>query len=409
MYLVEQHIIKKTHKFYAECDKLSFLAKNMYNASLYSVKQHFFVTGEYLNYAKNYHKVKDSVDYQALPAKVANQVIKLADKNFISFFKLNQKQKKGGYDKPVRIPQFLHKTQGRFVVRYERQALGRRNFKDGKITLSKTNIEITTKQKRWADIKEVRIVPKNGHYVIELVYFKEEKERKADSGIYCGIDMGVNNLFTVGFNAPDIEPFIINGRPLKSINQYYNKELARLKSELEKKSKSKTSKKVKRLTLKRNNKVKDYLHKSTTLLVNQLVSAGVSTAVVGLNKGWKQDINIGKKNNQNFVMIPHSKAIEMLAYKLELEGIELIVNEESYTSKASFLDGDFIPVYKEGDDTNHKFSGYRKARGLYKSKQHGIINADLNGAYNILRKAIPTGYSNGIEGLAVTPRLLDIA
>jgi putative transposase len=143
--------------------------------------------------------------------------------------------------------------------------------------------------------------------------------------------------------------------------------------------------------------------------VNQLVSAGVSTAVVGLNKGWKQDINIGKKNNQNFVMIPHSKAIEMLAYKLELEGIELIVNEESYTSKASFLDGDFIPVYKEGDDTNHKFSGYRKVRGLYKSKQHGIINADLNGAYNILRKAIPTGYSNGIEGLAVTPRLLYIA
>ena len=401
MILVEQHIIGKNHKYYEECDKLSFLAKNLYNASLYSIKQHFFDTENYLNYVKNYHIVKSSVDYKALPAKVSNQVIKLADKNFISFFRLLQKKLAGKYDKPVKMPKYLHKTKGRFVLRYEAQALGRKRFKGGIIGLSKTNIEITTKQKNWSDIKEIRIVPRNNYYVIELVYFKAEKEKREDKGKYCGIDIGLNNLFAVGFNAPDIEPFIINGRPLKSINQFYNKELARLKSELEKKNKKKTSERIRKLTLKRNNKINDYLHRSTRLLVNQIVLTEVNQVVIGLNKSWKQDINIGKKNNQNFVSIPHSRAIDILSYKLKLEGINLIIREESYTSKCSFLDGEY-PKKRE------VYTGRRIKRGLFRSCGGIIINADLNGAYNILKKEIPEAYADGIDGLAVNPKLLTV-
>jgi len=284
-------------------------------------------------------------------------------------------------------------------VRYEAQALGRKKFKAGIIGLSKTNIEITTTQKKWSDIKEVRIVPRNNYYVIELVYFKVEKEQRKDSGLYCGIDIGLNNLFCVGFNAPNIEPFIINGRPLKSINQFYNKELARLKSDLEKNNNKKTSERIKRLTLKRNNKINDYLHRSTRLLVNQIVSTEVSQVVIGLNKSWKQDINIGKRNNQNFVSIPHSRAIDILSYKLKLEGINLIIREESYTSKCSFLDGEYLKK-------REFYIGRRIKRGLFRSGEGIIINADLNGAYNILQKEIPKAYADGIEGLAVNPKLL---
>ncbi len=399
MYLVEKHIIGKKHKYYKECDKLSFLSKNLYNASLYSIRQHFFDTEKYLDYVKNYHTVKSSVDYKALPAKVSNQVIKLVDQNFKSFFTLLKKKNAGQFDKLVKIPKYLDKINGRSLVRYETQALGRKKFKDGKILLSKTNIEITTKQKNWSDIKEVRIVPRKDYYVIELVYFKAEKELREDKGKYCGIDIGLNNLFCVGFNAPDIEPFIINGRPLKSINQFYNKELGRLKSELAKKNNKKTSNGIRKLTLKRNNKINDYLHRSTRLLVNQIVSTQVSQVVIGLNKDWKQDINIGKRNNQNFVGIPHSRAIDILQYKLKLEGINLIIREESYTSKCSFLDGEY-PKKRE------IYVGKRIKRGLFRSGGGIIINADLNGAYNILQKEIPNAYVDGIEGLAVNPKLL---
>ena len=216
----------------------------------------------------------------------------------------------------------------------------------------------------------------------------------------------MNNLATIGFN--NGKGLIINGRPLKSINQYYNKKKSELSSELERRNKSKNSKRLNRLTTKRNNKVKDYLHKASTMLVNQLISNNVCKVVIGKNDGWKKEINIGKRNNQNFVNIPHAVFIEMVCYKCKLNGIEVVLREESYTSKSSFWDKDKIPIFGK-EETQVKFSGRRIKRGLYKTKEGKILNADVNGALNILRKSnvvsLTTLYSRGELGTPIRIRI----
>ena len=205
-------------------------------------------------------------------------------------------------------------------------------------------------------------------------------------------------MATVAFNEGS-KPLIVNGRPLKSINQYYNKKKAQYQSRL--KENKRTSKRICTLTNKRNNKVTDYLHKASRLLVNQLVSQGITTLVIGKNKNMKQDINIGKVNNQNFVQLPIMRFADLMKYKCELEGIKVLFNEESYTSKCSFLDGE--PICK-----HDKYMGKRVKRGLFVSRSGIKINADVNGAYNIMIKAIPNAFANGIEGVGVHPMVLTI-
>ena len=191
-------------------------------------------------------------------------------------------------------------------------------------------------------------------------------------------------MATVTFN--EEKGFIVNGKPIKSINQYFNKKYSQLKS----KQKVSVSWRMQRLSDKRSNKITDYLHKASRYIVNQLVSKGVTDLVIGHNKGWKQDINIGKVNNQNFVSIPFNRLIEMISYKSELSGIKIHLQEESYTSKASFLDLDQIPTFEASkvDLVKHKFSGKRVKRGLYKSRNKSLINADVNGSLNIMRKYV---------------------
>jgi putative transposase len=395
MILVEKHIINDNHKFFKECDELCFKSKNLYNQGLYNVRQHHFENKKYLNYVDNYHITKKTESYKSLPAKVSNQTLKLVDQNFKSFFGFLKTE-----GSVAKIPKYLDKENGRYIVKYEKQALGLREFKkSGKILLSQTNIEINTKVKDFNVIKEVRIIPRSSHYIIEVVYEKEEKIN--NNILISAIDPGLNNLSTITFNDGST-PLIINGKPLKSINQYYNKKRSEYKSELELKNKKKNSKKLKKLDHKRNNKINDYIHKSSRLLVNQLVSKQVGTLVIGKNIGQKQDINIGKVNNQNFTQVPIFKFLDMVAYKARLEGIKVVWQEESYTSKASFLNLDYIPTYGETHDTI--FSGYRESRGLYKIKgENKCINADVNGSYNILRKAISNAFADGIEGFAVNP------
>ena len=208
----------------------------------------------------------------------------------------------------------------------------------------------------------------------------------------------MNNLATVTFNNGD-NPLIINGRLLKSINQFYNKKKAYYQSKLKNRY---TSKRINKLTHKRNNKVNDYLHKSSHMLVNQLVSKNVSTLVIGKNTSMKQDINIGKKNNQNFTQLPIFKFADILKYKCELQGIKVIFNEESYTSKCSFFDNEEIMKHEN-------YLGRRIKRGLFRTSTGRLINADVNGSYNIMKKAIPdVYYTKGIEGLGVNPLVLTI-
>ena len=393
MYLTEKHIIKRTHPFYNECDRLCFQSKNIYNQGLYNVRQHYFNTKTYLNYYGNYDLTKTQECYDYLPKKVFTQTLRHVDMVFKSFFALLK-------NKSVKnkIPKYLDKVDGRYVTIFTKQAIGLREFKKtGKLRLSQTVIYIVTKLIDFSSLKEVRIVPRTHHYVIEVIYQVKENTH-CDNGKYASIDLGLNNLATVAFNEGS-KPLIVNGRPLKSINQYYNKKKAQYQSRL--KGGKRTSKRIYKLTDKRNNKVTDYLHKASRLLVNQLVSQGITTLVIGKNKNMKQDINIGKVNNQNFVQLPIMRFADLMRYKCELEGINVLFNEESYTSKCSFLDGE--PICK-----HDKYIGKRVKRGLFVSRNGIKINADVNGAYNIMLKAVPNAFADGIGGVGVHPMVLTI-
>ena len=373
MYLTERHIIKNNK----ELDELCFNSKNLYNKALYLVRQHYFETKSYLDYFKLRKLMVDSKDedYYSLPCKVSNETLRLLDRNFSSFFALIKKKKKNEYDKPIRIPRYLDK-EGRYIASFPKQSVSKVYIRKGLIKLSSLSIEIPTKVTE-SNIVEDRILPRNNHHVVEVVYKVDDVKPKSDNKRYASIDLGLNNLATVGSNV--VKPFIINGKPLKSINQYYNKEKARLQSHL--KGNKKTSKRIDSITNKRNNKVKDYLHKSSIMLVNFLVSNDISTLVVGYNEEWKQNINLGRTNNQTFVNIPFYTFIQQLEYKCKLEGINFLITEESYTSKCSFLDNESV-------EKHESYLGKRIKRGLFRSAKNRIINADLNGSLNILRKAV---------------------
>ena len=377
MKLVEQHIIKSNNALYKDLDNLCFLSKNLYNQALYRVRQQFFNDKTFKNYNEVNRELHDEnqVDYRALPANTSQETLKLVNQNYSSFFKSLQKGIKS-----TRIPGYLDKTKGRQIVVYNHMTLPSGLLEKGIIKLPKSNIQFRTKQKK---ISQVRIVPKNNYIVLEVIYEASIKELLKDNKRYMSIDLGIDNLASCSSNVS--KSFIINGKPVKSINQFYNKKKAKLQSELELKNKKKTSNQLQNLTLKRNNKIKDYFHKASRYIVNQLVNQSINTLIIGKNDGWKQETNIGKKNNQNFVNIPHQMFINQLKYKCQLEGINVIEHEESYTSKVSFFDNDFIPVYGQNDELL-KSSGKRIKRGLYKTKDNLLINADINGSLNIMRK-----------------------
>lgn len=370
---VEVHNISCNHKYYKECDRLCFLSKNLYNATLYAVRQHYFKTKEYLNYNQVNKEFthQNQADYRALPAKVSKWVQKLVEQDFKSFFALLKKKQQGKYENPVKIPKYADKVKGRKKLHYEKGAIS--FVKEGYVKLSQTEIEIKTKLSKDS-IRYVEIVPDLRGFKI-IIGYQKECRKKEDNGKYASIDLGVNNLAAVTSNV--IKPFIINGKPCKSINQYTNKKTAKLKSLLPQGKYS--SKQIKKIFAKRNSKIRDYLHKASTYVVNQLVSSDINTLVIGYNKEWKQDIAMGKVKNQNFAEIPFYVFKEMLLYKCQLHGITLIEQEEAYTSKCSFLDQEMIGYHKE-------YKGKRVHRGLYKSSHGRCINADVNGSFNIMRK-----------------------
>lgn len=384
MFLTERHFIKKSNPLYTELDKMCFLSKNLYNQTLYRIRQHYFNTKEYLNYYYNVKQLtkEKQADYIALPAKVAQWIVKQVDQNFRSFF-ASLKSKKINHK--VSIPKYLEKN-SRYMLTFTNQAISRKELKSGYLKFCGCNYRLKLIH---TDVRQVRVIPKNKLFVIEVIY-NIDVEQRCDNNNYVGVDIGLNNLATVGGNK--INPILINGRPLKSINQYYNKELAKLKSRQDTcKNKNVNYNKIRKLTHKRNNKIKDYLHKASRKLVNHLVSNNVSKIVIGHNKNWKQDISLGKSNNQKFVQIPFNMFIHMITYKAQLDGVQVIIREESYTSKCSFLDSEEICKHEI-------YKGKRIKRGLFRSYDGKLINADLNGALNIIRKEIPNVFSEyGIE------------
>ena len=374
MVLVEKHIIKPSYQYYDELDHLCWLSKNLYNATLYTVRQYYFANKQFLNYQaiNKMYAGDNQPDYRALPAKVSKHTQMLVDRNFKSFFALLKLKEQEKYNKPIKIPSYLKKT-GRQVVHYEKGAISFKN--QGFIQLSKTHIKIKTSLTKES-VQFVRLVPRNHYIAIEIGYNVNEPELKSNDNVLA-IDIGVNNIASCV--TTDGDKMLVNGKPLKYINHNYNKAVANAKSKLKTIHNQNSSHYINQITNKRNNRINDYLHKITTYIVNHAVSKDIGTIVVGYNKEWKQDTKMGKVNNQNFVQIPFYRLINMLEYKCRLKGIKFQTITEAYTSKCSFIDDEEIKKHQS-------YSGRRITRELFKTKNGLIINADINGAYNILKK-----------------------
>ena len=400
MKLTETHQIRPNHKLYSICDELCFKSKNLYNAALFEFRQSYFdkeadtLTWQNLNRIFNQ---SNQFDYRELPSKVSNTVLKKLGNNISSFWSLI---KKSDYNKKVGLPKYLHKTDGRFIVEFNKQTFSNKKDDDNNLIICKSSLDLRIPTK-VENPQQVRIVPKTGCYVIEVTYEIKENKPKQNQRV-AAIDLGLNNLAAVVTNDGN-NPILISGRKIKSINQYYNKMISKQQSLLP--NNIFTSKSLDRLWLKRNNKISYEIHKITKFLANYFDEIDVSKVIIGNNTGWKNGINLGKRNNQNFVSIPYSKFINQLTYKCQMLGITVIIREESYTSKASFLDYDEIPNYE--DETKPKFSGKRIKRGLYRSTIRKI-NADVNGAYNIMAKENPNYIISNREQLGFNPILIKL-
>jgi putative transposase len=403
MQLVEQHIIRKADPRFTIIDAAAFASKNLYNAANYVVRQSYIHTGVYLSYAEVFHYIKDHEAYCALPRKVSNDVLRQLDRDWRGFFAALsawQADPAKFLGRP-RLTGYKDKQTGRNLLIYDIQALSAPGLRRGEVIPSQLGISIPTRQ---TIVRQVRIVPRKGYYVVEVVYEREPVPAIVNPALHAGVDIGLNNLATIASDKAGFVPRIVNGRPVKSINQFYNKRKAELQSRL---GHPGTTAQMERLTTHRTRQIDHYLHTASRRIIDLLIAEGIGTLVIGKNPLWKQEANLGRRNNQNFVSVPHARFIAMLSYKAALVGIQVIVTEESYTSKASCLDADPLPVYDAATPAP-TFSGRRVKRGLYRSASGRRLNADVNGAYNILRKVLPDAFGKGIAGAAVHPVRLPV-
>ena len=331
-----------------------------------------------------------------LPSNVYQECIKYLLSDWKSFLIIQKDSQKNPYKylgKP-KLPKYKKKD-GRHFASYTWQGIRQ---KENKIYF--TNSKLYVETRITSKIQQLRIVPMGNIYKIELIYNIDIPDYKIDNSCILGIDLGVNNFATLTNNI-GLQPIIINGKITKSINQYYNKKKSFLQSELKNINNKNWSNRLDKLTRKRNNKINYLIHCMSKFTINYCINNNITTIVVGKNKNWKQNVNIGKINNQNFVNIPYEKYIEQLIYKGKIVGISIVVVKESYTSKASFLNNDDMI-------DNYVFSGERIKRGLYQTKNNMLINADVNGSYNIIKKAFPKTFVDGIEGVHLHPIKINV-
>lgn len=394
MMLAETHHINKGNSLYDTFDDLCFKAKNLYNAALYKFRQSYFDnTTKTLGWMEINTLFSQSrqEDFISLQSKVANGVIKMLGANISSFWKLLKLKKECKYNKKVKLPKYLHKTEGRFVLDFRSGTISKKRGEKGEIVLcpKSYNIKIPTKIK--GKIKCVRVVPRRNYYKVEVIYeFKEALQK--NEGCIAGIDPGSKNLLAIAFSDKEKRPLIISGKKIKSINCYFNKLIRETQSKL--RPKTYKSSRLDRLWTKRENKLSYEMHVISNFVTNLLDESGCCKVVIGDNKEQKHEIRLGRKNNRKFVQIPHQKLFRMVEYKCKKKGIEVIMREESYTSKASFIDNDFIPKFDPNNKKEYEFSGKRLKRGTYKTSNGKKINADINGAYNIMAKQFPEELSD---------------
>ena len=437
-YLTASYIVRENDPHWQELDRMSFLAKNVFNVANYVIRQAFFPERDrgiahdkkqrtwvgILNFIRLKEQIRHEYadDYSALPKRVTETCIKAVISMWRSYdaawsdwakspHKYLGQPRPPNYKKPS--------SDGRAQVLWNQGAIGKRAYsKKGLISLSGCDVSLLPGEHIYEQIRKienlepdvpinlherivtVKVLPRYDHYLVTITYeINSIPYEHLDPELVMGIDLGVNNLMAITSNKTGFKPILVNGRPLKSINQYFNKRRAKLMSKLP--AKQYASKRLAGLYKTRSRRVKDYLHNASKLVVKRAIEAGIGVIVIGKNKHWKQNAQMGKRNNQTFLSIPHSQLMNMIEYKAQLAGIIVIRQEESYTSKCSFLD-------KESIQKHPKYMGRRVKRGLFRTSTGHFINADVNASYNIIKKAVPKAFANGIEDVAVHPILISV-
>lgn len=384
------------HKKTLTLSSLCHLAKNLYNLANFHYRQFFFNLETMINYYDLQIILKDHEAYKALPAQSSQQIMRLVIKNWKSYWRSSREYQNDPskfLGKP-KIPKYKKKD-GESIVIFTNQNT---RIKNGMIYFPKST-NLPPLKTRISKYQQIRIIPKGRHYIFEIVYNREEHDFGLDQNRILSLDLGITNILTSANNI-GLQPLIVKGNVVKSINQWYNKvrSLNRTSVNLN----HLETRKMSTQTLKRNNRIKDFFHKTSRKLINYCITNNIGIIIVGYNESWKQNSNMGKINNQIFVSIPHYQLIQMIMYKAKLVGIKVVLTEESYTSKCSALD--FEPVGK-----HHSYLGKRIKRGLFQSSKGIKINADVNGAVNIMRKVVPTALTGkGIEAMVLSPKIVKI-
>ena len=388
MQLVERIWLKPTKELSSLCHK----AKNLYNQANYHVRQFYFTLEEYINYYDLQVILKKQECYKVLPAQTSQQILDLVSKNWKSFFQALKEYRinPSKFQGRPKLPKYKEKD-GESIVIFTNQNT---RIKEQYIHFPKL-CNLQPIKTRLTQYQQIRIIPQPYGYMCEIVYNYHETDLHLNPDHVVGIDLGLENLITL-VNNIGIAPIIIKGGMLKSVNQFYNKINAQLQSVKDQQGYTFVTKKQRKLLEHRNHKIHDIFHKVSRKVIEYCKENDCGTIVIGYNEGWKQEINIGKRNNQNFVQISYLKLIRMIQYKAKMVGINVIVNEESYTSKCSFLDNETI-------EKHEIYAGKRIKRGLFRTSSGQVINADVNAGYNIIKKAIPTAYAYGIEDVVLRP------
>ena len=442
MYRSQKICIKRTNEMYDYFKQMSYDVTNLYNQTLYYIRQYATAKDSFENYCPLHanqldvftivenitkdtkyspkkkwltytqldyiFKKTNNVFYRALPTQTSQNIIKLALRDINSFFEQMKSYKKNpsAFTGKPHLPHYKKREVLSTIV-YSNQDCVFQQEKFLKFPFTKNKLNVG-KLSQVGQLMEVKVKGYFDYFEVNLVLdcdcfdssiendtknedlLNEYKEQTTINERALSIDIGLSNLCAITNNF-NVTPIIINGKPLKSINQQYNKQLANIKRIAKIQNKSDYTHLMSTITRKRNSRVLDYMHKTSHYIVNYAKENNVSLVVIGHSNYWKQEIELGKVTNQNFVSVPFNLLIQLLTYKLQAQGIKVVITEESYTSKASFVDGDSMPIYnaKENNPQVYVFSGKRIKRGLYRTKNGLLINADINGAANILRKVFP--------------------
>ncbi|MBO5620921.1 MAG: transposase [Butyrivibrio sp.] len=406
---VEKHLIKQNNSFYPMFCDFAHNSKNLYNHANFLVRNEFVKNNKWLRYGEMDKILKADLefdDYKQMPTgQSAQQTLRLLEKNWKSFFTAikDWSKHKDKYLGRPKLPKYKAKN-GKYILILTNQNV---KLKGNVLTFPKTFCGFTIIPRfitldNFISFQQVRFIPDYKSFTVELVYNIEVPDiAYADNGRYLSVDIGLDNLATV-VNNVGLKPIVINGKGLKSINKYYNKQISHYREVTKRMNNRDYTNRMDSLTRKRNHKIDDYMHKASKYLVDYALENNFNTIVIGNNKGWKQESSMSKRVNQSFVGIPHIRFIQMVQYKAQNIGLNVILTEESYTSGTSFLDNE------EPIKANYNKSR-RVQRGLFVSNNAIKINADVNGAYQIMKKVFPKVNSDGIEGVALHPIRVSVA